>query len=154
MAAQLSPETIEMLDAYFANKNAGKSPKSAAELAAQDAMDAAALNQAGGMDDEMALALMNSGNNRTVPYGGKLSPFQAANDGLRQGMGMYNMLETQKSKRASADALTKYLRAKNAPGAIAPITSDGTNPMAPAFKKDPYSRSELLVPEVPKPTVE
>ena len=154
MAAQLSPETLAMLDEYFAKKNSGKSPKSAAELAAQDAMDAAALNQAGGMDDEMAAGLMNTGMNRTVPYGGKLSPFQAANDGLRQGMGMYNMLETQKSKRASADAVTKYLRAKNAAGPTTPITSDGTNPLAPSFKKDPYARSELLVPEVPKPAVE
>lgn len=125
----------------------GKVNKSPQVLKAEDEMNLAAIAASNNLDDADSLAMMNTGMNRVVPYGGKLSWAQALNDGVRQGMGMYNMLSTQESKRKQAEAMANYLRAKGQNDVQKPISTDASNPLATPFKKDPYSRADLLTGE-------
>lgn len=53
---------------------------------------------AGLLDDNTSMALMRGGDDGRVPYGGKLSPFQAAANGIEKGIGLYNLLNAQKVK--------------------------------------------------------
>ena len=55
--------------------------------------------------DASAQNMMKLGTSANVPYGGKLSWAAALNDGIKQGIGMYDYLNSQKAK---ANALRKY----------------------------------------------
>lgn len=72
-------------------------------------MDKAAIESAGNMSELGSLGLMKMGQPEAVPYGGKKSPWQAANEGLQQGLGVYNLIKSQQSRQATAKALAKYL---------------------------------------------
>lgn len=91
-------------------------------------------NSAGGMDDKIAFGLMNSGTDNLAGGGGLIaqkSPFAAAADGLKQGLGTYGMLSTMKSKRDTAAALGDILSPKAKSKALRsastdfPLTQDG-----------------------------
>lgn len=49
--------------------------------------------------------MMKMGEPRNIPYGGKMSWVEALNNGVKQGIGMYDYLKTQKAK---ANALRKF----------------------------------------------
>lgn len=55
--------------------------------------------------DASAQRMMQMGEPRNIPYGGKMSWAEALNNGIKQGMGMYDYLQSQKAK---ANALRKY----------------------------------------------
>ena len=72
-------------------------------------LNQASENLAGNIGYGDALTMMALGKPTQVPYGGKLSPLQAASDGLKQGIGMYNFIKTQKDKQqAMAEQLRRY----------------------------------------------
>lgn len=55
--------------------------------------------------DTASLAMMNSGKPQAVPYGGKKAWSEAAAEGLKTGIGMYNFLRRE---NAVSDALRNY----------------------------------------------
>lgn len=73
-------------------------------------------NAAGGMDDRLAVGLMNSGNDSLAGGGGlvaRKSPFASIADGVKQGIGTYGLLSSIKAKRDSAGALGDILSPKS-----------------------------------------
>ena len=55
--------------------------------------------------DASAQKMMQMGEPRNIPYGGKMSWAEALNNGIKQGMGMYDYIGSQQAK---ANALRKY----------------------------------------------
>lgn len=93
------------------------------EIMSDPEKNKAAADEAEGMDDATALGLMEMGQNKTVNGGGglvgKMSPWEAAANAMKQGMGTYNMIKTQKAKSNSIKAMMKKKKAQgNGTGAI------------------------------------
>lgn len=81
----------------------------------------ASVNLAGNMGYDTSASLMAMGRPQAVPYGGKKSWAEAAAEGVKTGLGMYNMLRTQKDKQqAMAEQLRRYREMYPAPLADAP----------------------------------
>lgn len=91
-------------------------------------LNQASENLAGNIGYGDAMTMMALGKPTQVPYGGKLSPLQAASDGLKQGIGMYNFVKTQKDKQqAMAEQLRRYKEMYPSPLADAPSNVVDTN---------------------------
>lgn len=73
------------------------------------ALNQASTDLAGTTGYDNALNMMALGKEQAVPYGGKKSWLAAANEGLKQGIGMFNFINTQKMKQqAIAEQLRRY----------------------------------------------
>ena len=101
------------------------------EIFSDPRLNQAGENLAGNIGYGDAMTMMALGRSRDVPYGGKLSPWQAAADGLKQGIGMYNFIKTQKDKQqAMAEQLRRYKEMYPTTEGEQLYTEDGT-PMRP-----------------------
>lgn len=155
----LSPQDQAMLDELIARQNgrgsnqqfasqapgatqpsapsAPQQPPTLQGLMSQDpSMLEAGADAAGAMSPRNSMALMGMGVSSPTPGGGGLiarkSPFESAAEGVKTGMGMYNLLNTQKAK---SDALRK-------------MAGMGGNPMAKMspFGSDPEMMSAESMP--------
>lgn len=91
------------------------------EIFADPRLNQASENLAGNMGYDTSAALMAMGRPQAVPYGGKKSWAEAAAEGVKTGLGMYNMLRTQKDKQtAMAEQLRRYREMYPNPLADAP----------------------------------
>lgn len=153
----LSPQDQAMLDELIARQNGrgsnqqftSQAPSSSQptaptaptlqSLMSQDpAMLEAGADAAGAMSPRNSMTLMGMGASAPTPGGGGLiarkSPFESAADGVKTGMGMYNLLNTQKAK---AEALRKMAGIGGSP--MPKMTPFGTDPdlmIAQAFPVD------------------
>lgn len=100
-------------------------------------MNRLAAERAGAMNTENSLAMMALGRPRDIPYGGKKSWMEAANEGLKQGLGMYEMLGNLDSKKK---AMAEMLRAYDEKYNPKPMT-DMTG-----FRQDPYAQGPITTP--------
>lgn len=90
-----------------------------------------AAERAGAMNTENSLALMALGRPRDVPYGGKKSWAEAANEGLKQGLGMYEMLNNLETKKKAMAQMLRSYDEKYNPQPMADMTG---------FRQDPYAQ--------------
>lgn len=91
----------------------------------------ASVNLAGNMGYDTSAALMAMGRPQAVPYGGKKAWSEAAAEGLKTGLGVYNMLRTQKDKQtAMAEQLRRYKELYPQTGGEQLYDAEGT-PMRP-----------------------
>ena len=83
-------------------------------------INSAAVGLAGGMNDADSIALMEMGNHRSLASsgGGVMSPFEAAANGLKQGIGTYNLLKTQKTKQSALAAMLRQMGGTDKPEEI------------------------------------
>lgn len=100
-------------------------------------MNRLAAERAGAMNTENSLAMMALGRPRDIPYGGKKSWAEAANEGLRQGLGMYEMLGNLDSKKKAMAEMLRAYDEKYNPKPMADMTG---------FQKDPYAQVPITTP--------
>lgn len=94
-------------------------------------MNRLAAERAGAMNTENSLAMMAMGRPRDIPYGGKKSWMEAANEGLKQGLGMYQMLGNLGSKKKAMAEMLRAYDDKYNPKPMADMTG---------FRQDPYAQ--------------
>lgn len=109
-------------------------------MSADPALLQAGENAASSLSPRNSMSLMGMGASAPTPGGGGLiarkSPFESAADGVKTGMGMYNLLSTQKAK---ADMLRKMAGIGGMGNPMAgadPFGADPESPSAEAFPID------------------
>lgn len=100
-------------------------------------MNRLAAERAGAMGTENSLALMAMGRPRDIPYGGQKSWMEAANEGLKQGLGMYQMLGNLGSKKKAMAEMLRAYEDKYNPKPMADMTG---------FQQDPYAQGPITTP--------
>lgn len=130
------PTIRAKLSQLLAGGNAGQSPYPKAEEPGMQGFGKInkelLANAAGGMDDRLAVGLMNSGSDNLAGGGGlvaRKSPFASIADGVKQGIGTYGLLSSIKAKRDSAGALGDILSPKSKSKALRGLADDSDVPL-------------------------